>query len=190
MKKMIKDYVIEKELGSGCFGTAYLVRSQNNSKEYVIKESKYDLSSEDEKEDALREVQALITFNSEYIVKYIDSFFIGQKLYIVTEYCPGGDLFNFIRGYGNNIPENEIIRLFTQICKGLSVIHQKNLIHRDLKTSNIFLSKESGIKIGDFGLAKNIKLTYAKTCCGTQIYMVPELFKKDLHYGKKADIWS
>jgi NIMA (never in mitosis gene a)-related kinase len=111
------------------------------------------------------------------------------------EYCKNKDLRQYIEKHNNNkelIDEKEIIFIISEICNGLKAIHNENIMHRDLKPENIFISEDFTIKIGDFGIAKQINIfqnstTYAK---GTFEYMAPEMLQEKPKCNKKVDIWS
>ena len=117
--------------------------------------------------------------------------------YIVMEYADDGDLNKKIRQQKQKIskekyfPEEKILKYFYQICKGIEYIHSKNVIHRDIKSQNIFLTKNGTIKIGDFGIAKALTKTNsnAMTVIGTPYYFSPEIINGE-PYNYKTDIWS
>ena len=110
------------------------------------------------------------------------------------EYCDNKDLKSFINTHKNNnelINEEVIYNIILDICYGIKEIHSKNLIHRDLKPENLFISKDYKIKIGDFGISKQLinTVNYANTNKGTYNYMAPEIINGEKH-NKKVDIWS
>ena len=117
--------------------------------------------------------------------------------YIVMEYADDGDLNKKIKQHQNKksgekyFSEDTIIKYFYQICKGINYIHSKNIIHRDIKSQNIFLMKNGAIKIGDFGIAKALSKTNsnAMTVIGTPYYFSPEIINGE-PYNYKTDIWS
>lgn len=147
------------------------------------------------------------------ITQYIDSFFEKNTLYIVMEHADGGDLYMAIQSRKkkgdqlthNYYQEDEIMRIFIQISLGLNHIHNKNIIHRDIKTQNIFITKNGIIKIGDFGVARIFDLDKPSgsndaddnrdrkmnlmTIIGTPYYMSPELCENK-PYNFKSDVWS
>ena len=109
-------------------------------------------------------------------------------------YCENGDLRAYIDFYkkSNNkkISQDEIILILLEICKGLKEIHKRNIIHRDLKPENIFIDKDFKIKIGDFGIYKQLNKPkeYATSFQGTSNYLAPEILNK--RYNNKVDIWA
>lgn len=111
--------------------------------------------------EALNEIEIMGSLDSPYIVGYIDSFIDDQKIHIVLEYCPIGDLNAMIerqRQTGGKIVkpfvDNLIWKIFINICLGAQYLHSKNIIHRDLKSLNIFMLRENYAKIGDLGCFK------------------------------------
>ena len=110
------------------------------------------------------------------------------------EYCENGDLSKIILNKKEKnmlFSENEIINIFYGICKGLEYLHKNKIIHRDLKTMNIFLTKNNHIKIGDFGVSKILTNNniYVYTNVGTSYYLSPEICQNKL-YDEKSDMWS
>jgi len=145
-------------------------------------------------EEVKNESNILSSLNSKYVVKYFDSFIENNCLNIVMEYCDGGDLGIFLKQAlktGKFIPEEKIWKFFIQICLGLQYIHSKNILHRDLKTMNIFMIKENEqIRIGDLGVAKALNPnSFAKTFVGTPYYLSPEICEEK-PYNEKSDVWA
>ena len=188
---MIKEYKIEKKLGEGVYGIAYKVKKDNNY--YVLKQISLLGLTEPEKNDVKNEAKFLSKIKSKYVVKYCDSFEFDNKLNIVMEYCENGDLNTFIekrKKIRKKLEEDEILKIFIKILLGLADIHKMKIIHRDLKSLNVFLKKDNDIRIGDFGIAKLLDKTfYAKTFIGTPYYLSPEICK-DIPYNYKSDVWA
>jgi NIMA (never in mitosis gene a)-related kinase 1/4/5 len=107
------------------------------------------------------------------------------------DYADGGDLQTKVQCQRNYFPEFQIIDWFTQICLAIKYIHDRKIIHRDLKSQNIFLMRNNTIKLGDFGIAKCLSYTLeqAQTITGTPYYLSPEIVQSK-PYSFKSDIWS
>ena len=190
---MIKDYIIKERLGTGAFGIVYKVIKQSNNYPYVIKQIPLFGLTKKQINDAKLEAKILSSVKSIYIVRYYESFEENNYLNIVMEYCDGGDLSQFIEKNKENkkpLEENLIWNIFLKITIGLAALHKSKILHRDLKSLNIFLTKNLDIKIGDFGVAKILTTTgFAKTIIGTPYYLSPELCD-ELPYNDKSDVWA
>jgi serine/threonine protein kinase len=107
---------------------------------------------------------------------------------IQTEYCPGGDLDIFINK--NKLDDNLVIRFIDLLIESIYILHERGIIHRDIKTKNIFLfDDDKNLKIGDFGFIKKIDEDFMSTFCGSLNYLPPEI-KVGGRYKISADIWS
>ena len=185
-----KEYKIIKEIGKGGFSKVYKVKNEN--KEYAPKQIPLDNKKDEEK--IRREAKILSNIdNNEYIVKYYDSYKDEKSFYILMEYCEGIDLRELIEKYKNEgklMDEQLIYSIVLDICLGIKEIHKNNIIHRDLKPENIFRLNNNKIKIGDFGVAKQLDQNKksANSMYGTLNYVAPELLKGK--YNNKVDIWS
>ncbi|KAJ9532988.1 hypothetical protein QJQ45_018070, partial [Haematococcus lacustris] len=150
----------------------------------------------DDQSSALKEAQLLSQLDHPNIIGYKESFIDPKDgaLCIITTFCEEGDLFTRIskrRAANQFFSEHEIMDMFVQIASSLQYIHSKRILHRDLKTQNIFLSKGNIIKLGDFGISKVLEKTdqFATTVTGTPYYMAPEICTNQ-PYTFKSDIWS
>ncbi|XP_027629883.1 serine/threonine-protein kinase Nek5 [Tupaia chinensis] len=186
-------YDVIKAIGEGAFGKAYLAKGKLDSKQCVIKEINFAKMPIREKEASQKEVILLAKMKHPNIVTFFDSFQESSSLYIVMEYCDGGDLMRRInRQRGVLFSEDQILSWFVQISLGLKHIHDRKVLHRDIKAQNIFLSKNGMVaKLGDFGIAKvlNNTMELARTCVGTPYYLSPEICQNK-PYNNKTDIWS
>lgn len=185
---------VKNKLGQGNFGTVYKVFNKDDNNYYVIKKISIKGLNNEQLELIKNEANILSSLNNENIVKYYDSFIEGDSFIIVMEYCNGVDFryfINILKETGEYISEAIIYYFLKRICLGIKEIHKHKLIHRDLKPENIFLTNDMKVKIGDFGISKQLNniSEFAKTQCGTPIYMVPEILKGE-YYNFKADIWS
>ena len=190
---MIKDYIIKQTLGKGTYGIVYKVQKLNTNSIYVIKQIPLSGLSEKERNEVEQEAKILHSINSNYVVKYYDSFKENDNLNIVMEYCDGGDLNDFLiekKKLGQPLEEPFIWKIFIKITIGLADIHKLKILHRDLKTLNIFLKQNFDIKIGDLGVAKVLsKNNFARTVIGTPYYLSPEICEEK-PYNDKSDVWA
>ena len=196
----IRDYKIIKRIGFGASGLVYKVAKKNDptNKIYILKQIPY---SEPNLEETTKKVQSaqnealiLSKLSCKFIVKYYNSFIdCDNNLNIIMEYCDSGDLNSFIcnlKKENTYLTEEEIWHFFIQISLGLAYIHSKNILHRDLKPMNIFLTNKNQIKIGDLGVAKLLNTNAnASTCIGTPYYLSPEICKEK-PYNSKGDVWA
>uniref|UniRef100_A0A8C6U0L6 non-specific serine/threonine protein kinase n=1 Tax=Neogobius melanostomus TaxID=47308 RepID=A0A8C6U0L6_9GOBI len=144
-----------KKIGEGSFGKAILVKSKEDGHQYVIKEINISGMSSKERQESRKEVAVLANMSHPNIVQYKESFEEGGCLYIVMDYCEGGDLFKRINSQkGVLFTESQILDWFVQICLALKHIHDRKILHRDIKSQNIFLTKDGTVQLGDFGIAR------------------------------------
>ena len=192
---MSSNYKVIRLLGEGSFGKAFLCENQSTNLICVIKQIVVEGMNQKEKDDVFNEATILGKLDHQNIIKFFevfDSKIPKHTLNIVTEYADGGDLSEKIKSQNNKpFTESEILDYFTQICLALKHIHEKKIIHRDLKSGNIFLMKSGLVKLGDFGIAKGFKNTMdkAQTMVGTPYYLSPEILENK-PYDEKIDIWS
>ncbi|XP_069711869.1 serine/threonine-protein kinase Nek1 isoform X1 [Phaenicophaeus curvirostris] len=185
-------YIKVRKIGEGSFGKAFLVKAKENGQQYVIKEINISKMSNKEREESRREVAVLANMKHPNIVLYRESFEENGCLYIVMDYCEGGDLFKRINAQkGILFSEDQILDWFVQICLALKHIHDRKILHRDIKSQNIFLTKDGTIQLGDFGIARVLNSTaeLARTCIGTPYYLSPEICQNK-PYNNKSDIWA
>ena len=191
--KEIRGYKIIDELGTGSYGIVYKVIKENETKEYVLKQIPLKGLTKPEMKYIENESKFLSKLNSKYVVKYIDSFNEDNKLNIIMEYCNEGDLGKFLleqKKKLNHLSEELIWKLFLQISIGVAYLHSKKILHRDLKSFNIFLTDNLKVKIGDLGVAKKLeKGKFATTFIGTPYYLSPEICNNK-EYNNKSDVWA
>ena len=193
----INDYEIIKEIGKGSFSNVFLVKKKINQKEYALKKVNLSGMSTKERENAIKEVNFLAEIKDSNVIGYEESFYDNNMsiLYLVMEYASYGDLNKIITN--NNklkiyFSESELLNIYLQIASGLKAIHSKHIIHRDLKSANIFITQKNDLilKIGDFNVSKKIDYFNLKnTQTGTPYYASPEIWENK-PYDLKSDIWS
>lgn len=187
-------YQVEKSLGAGNYGEVSQVRSKKNGQLFVVKRIDLSQKSSAQQKEAENEVRTMSKLNHPNIVQFVEAFVENKALWIIMEHADGGDLENELLGYCNRkefVPEDKIMNIFIQIALGLRQLHKQHLLHRDLKSANVFMTTTGGVKLGDFGFAKQLNYTMAlaSTVCGTPYYFSPELCQR-LPYNNKSDVWS
>ena len=189
-------YKIIKNIGNGSYGSVFLAYNIFTKEKVAIK--KIYKSSEILLSDGIiiDEIEILKNLNHPDIVKIIEFYGTKEAYYIINEYCSGGELFDKAVNY---LSETQISVIFKQILSGLSYLHSKNIVHRDLKLENILISDKEyvevtgeeyyDIKIIDFGNARIFDSTITtNSIVGSSYYIAPEVFIKK--YNKECDLWS
>ncbi|CAI5757002.1 unnamed protein product [Candida verbasci] len=194
-----------KYIGKGEFSIAY--ECIFNNEKFAIKRSKKPLIGRLEKKAIYREIEALRILTSikendcenlkeqeegkEYLVYFIEAWDFNNYFYIMTEFCEGGTLFEFLEANKHyRLDEFRIWKILIELLTGLNFIHHKNYLHLDLKPANIFITFEGQLKIGDFGLATKLPILESDFDLEGDInYIAPELIN-DKIYTPFADIFS
>ena len=191
----IKDFKKEKIIGKGSFGSVYLVRRIADNQIYALKTVILDKLNKKEQENSVNEVRILASINHPNVIGYKEAFWEDKtsSLNIVMEYANDGDLQSKIikmRNEGGFFKESLIWEYSIQMIEGLKALHDKKIMHRDLKSANIFLFKENHqCKLGDMNVSKVIKEKVLLTQTGTPYYASPEVWR-DEPYSYKSDLWS
>ena len=190
----VSDFKIIKELGKGSYGTVYTVKSLLDSNIYVMKKIELSHLNPRQQVECYREVSILKKVSHKNIIKYYSSFLEKNILYIIMEYAELGDLYSLIKHYkkhSNFFSELDLWKISSEILSGLDYLHSHNIIHRDIKCLNLFITKDRHIKIGDLGVSafSSGVDNFHYTRVGTPLYISPELVKQK-PYDYKTDIWS
>jgi NIMA (never in mitosis gene a)-related kinase len=186
---------MQGKLGEGAFSVVYKVRRKEDGQDYAMKKMKIMGFSDRELNNCLNEVRILASIDDSHIVSYKDSFFdeLTQSFCIVSEYMDGGDLHHLISKHksANKLIEEKFVwRVAYHVLRGLSTLHKQNILHRDIKSANIFMTKDHKcIKLGDMNVSIVSANGMAKTQTGTPYYASPEVWK-ECPYSAKCDIWS
>ena len=190
----MSDFEILSELGYGSFGIVYKVRRKTDGITYALKKVNLNQLKPKEKENSLNEIRILASINNKNIIQYKESFFdkITNSLCLVMEYAECGDLEKKIsvrqkKNFYFN--EYQILNIIIQIIKGLKCLHDYKIMHRDIKSANIFLFNDNIVKIGDLNVSKILKNNLHNTQTGTPYYASPEVWDNK-SYDFKSDIWS
>ncbi|KIY43393.1 Pkinase-domain-containing protein [Fistulina hepatica ATCC 64428] len=191
-------------IGAGSFGKVYLGLNASNGLLMAVKQVELPTGSApniERKKSMLsaleREIELLQDLQHENIVQYLYSSFDNENLNIFLEYVPGGSVTALLHNYGAF--EEPLVKNFVrQILCGLVYLHERDIIHRDIKGANILVDNKGGIKISDFGISKkvedseclmNTNRMHRPSLQGSVFWMAPEVVKQSGH-TKKADIWS
>ena len=190
----MNNFELISKLGEGAYSTVYKVRRKADLKMYALKKVKLKNLSEKEKQNALNEIRILASIKSDHIITYKEAFIEEKEkiLCLVTEFANKGDLFQKITYYKQmqkSFEEKDIWTIFIQILQGLKCLHDHKILHRDLKSANIFLFNNNIAKIGDLNVSKVTKSGIGYTQTGTPYYASPEVWN-DEPYTSKSDIWS
>ena len=193
----LDNYEIIKEIGKGSFSIVYLVKKYSSQKEFALKKVNIVKLTSKERQNSLKEVNFLSEIKDPNVIGYEESFYDNDfsHLYLVMEYAPYGDLGKILqkrKKLKEYFTENDLLNIYLQISSGLKAIHAKQIIHRDLKSANIFITQYDDLvlKIGDFNVSKKIDyLNLKNTQTGTPYYASPEIWE-NRPYDFKSDIWS
>ena len=191
---IMNNFEIIDKLGDGAYSIVYKVKRKQDNNIYALKKVKLTGLSEKEKQNALNEVRILASVKSNFVISYKEAFIDEEdsSLCLVMEYADKGDLYQKISQFkkiGCLIEEIDIWRIFIQMTKGLKALHDLKILHRDLKSANIFLFSDGSAKIGDLNVSKVVYKGLGYTQTGTPYYASPEVWK-DQPYDSKSDIWS
>ncbi|KAJ7341509.1 hypothetical protein JRQ81_005694 [Phrynocephalus forsythii] len=193
----MEKYSVLKILGEGSFGRVILVHDKERNQKYAMKEIRLPKSVLGAEKSWNKSI-LLARMKHPNIVTFTESFEADGHLYIVMEYCDDGDLMGkIVEQRGKFFPEEKILNWFAQICLGVKYIHDKRVLHRDIKSKNVFVTQHGKVKLGDFGSALllsrqvifAVPIAYACSYVGTPYYVPPEIWE-NIPYNNKSDIWS
>ena len=190
----LADFEFGRVLGKGVFGSVIIVKRKQDQEIYAMKRVEISGLTKRELENSFNEVRLLASLNHKNVIGYREAFYDqnSQTLNIVMEFADDGDLSTKIKKSLKNkcyFDECTIWATLIQILEGLKYLHKSDIIHRDLKSANIFLTKKGIVKIGDLNVSKIIGKNMAITQTGTPYYASPEVWN-DHPYDYKCDIWS
>lgn len=183
-------YLFGPTLGDGEFATvkmAYNLRTRSYVaiKCFKARSGQYMMLDE----QIMREMMATKGLIHEHIIRTYEAILYGNRVFLVMEYCPHGDLRKYINRTGA-LTEDSSRQFFGQLCLGVQKMHNVDLVHRDLKLENILIDSNFKLKIGDLGCARRQMDKQLHTITGSYAYGAPELVRGDHYNGKKADVWS
>ncbi|CAM1506563.1 Fc.00g062040.m01.CDS01 [Cosmosporella sp. VM-42] len=191
----LQQYTLLEKLGKGHFAEVYLCVEKSTGMRYAVKIFTKHAGMEDRSktEGLQQEIGVLMGVSHPNVLCLKDTFNERDRVYLVLELAPEGELFNFIV-MKQKLSEDESRKLFVQLFQGIKYLHERNIVHRDIKPENILLvDKNLHVKLADFGLAKIIgEESFTTTLCGTPSYVAPEILAdtKQRKYTKAVDVWS
>ncbi|KNE68374.1 CAMK protein kinase [Allomyces macrogynus ATCC 38327] len=187
-------YDLGSKLGKGAFGTVRLVTDRATREVFACKTIHKKMRGGASMDQIAREVEIMKRIRHRHVVQLREVYETPQKIYIVMEYCNGGELVKKVQ-LTNSIEEKDIKLVIKRLASVIGYLHDHGIVHRDIKPENILLSTSDpndpyNIKVSDFGLAAFTgggKLM--ENVCGTPTYMAPEVVA-GLGYSQQCDIWS
>ena len=194
-EKQVGDYLLNEEIGSGGFAKVVLGTHIPTGEKVAVKimDKEQILSDELNKERVLSEIAILKIVRHNNIIKLYEVMETPQKIFLVMEYCDGGELFDYIVSK-QHLSEKQACLFFQELIDALTYLHSQNIVHRDVKPENILLEnfgKSMTCKLIDFGISRTYTLDkLISTPCGTASYAPPEMHRGEEYYGLLSDVWS
>uniref|UniRef100_A0A673LA88 Maternal embryonic leucine zipper kinase n=1 Tax=Sinocyclocheilus rhinocerous TaxID=307959 RepID=A0A673LA88_9TELE len=189
--ELLKHYEVYETIGSGGFAKVKLGRHILTGEKVAIKiMEKKDLG--DDLPRVKIEIEAMKNLSHQHVCRLYHVIETSSKIYMVLEYCPGGELFDYIIAK-DRLSEEETRVFFHQIISAMAYVHSQGYAHRDLKPENLLIDEDHNLKLIDFGLCAKPKggLGFELlTCCGSPAYAAPELIQGKAYIGSEADVWS
>jgi len=189
----LEDYIIGKQIGQGAYATVAFGLHKESSKKVAIKiYEKYKLLDPQRRKSVRCEIRLMERLRHPNIVVFHEALDTPKQIYLVMDFVGGGSLHHFLKKRPNRRTDDPLAkRLFFQVCQGIRYLHDRHIVHRDVKLENLLLDEQGTVKIIDFGFSTIVppgkKL---KIFCGTPSYMAPEIVARKEYAGFCADIWA
>lgn len=185
-------YELKRELNHGYFGRVYEAEEMTTRYKWAIKIIEKRRLNDRQRQNVLNEVNIMRQLNHKNIIRLKDFFDLQLHYVLVMELMLGGDLFERLEKQ-TNFTEEDARDIIAQVAEGIKYMHDRNVAHRDIKIENLMFQSPNSrvIKIGDFGLAKQlVNDSNTTTPCGTKEYMAPEMLEGTQLYSKRVDVWA
>lgn len=188
---LLKYYDLHETIGTGGFAKVKLARHLLTGEKVAVKIMD-KIALGDDLPRVQTEIKAMKSLSHQHVCRLYHVIETSKKIFMILEYCPGGELFDYIIAK-DRLTEDEARIFFRQIVSAVAYIHREGYAHRDLKPENLLIDEDRNLKLIDFGLCAKPKggLDYhLMTCCGSPAYAAPELIQGKAYIGSEADIWS
>ncbi|XP_072011216.1 maternal embryonic leucine zipper kinase [Engystomops pustulosus] len=189
--ELLKYYELHETIGTGGFAKVKLATHLLTGEKVAIKIMDKE-SLGDDLPRVKTEIDAMKNLSHQHVCRLYHVIETPKKIFMALEYCPGGELFDYIIAK-DRLTEEEARVFFRQIVSAVAYIHSQGYAHRDLKPENLLIDEDQNLKLIDFGLCAKPKggMDYhLMTCCGSPAYAAPELIQGKAYIGSEADIWS
>lgn len=185
----LADFEIGKKLGAGKFGNVYMAREKSSKYIVALKVlRKSQLLRASVEHQLRREIEIQSHLRHEHILRMYGYFFDNNRIYLILEFSPGGELYKRLQAKGH-FDEKTSAKMIVELASALSYCHKKNVIHRDIKPENLLIGARGETKIADFGWSVHAPTSRRNTMCGTLDYLPPEMVEGREH-DEKVDVWS
>ncbi|PKC59222.1 Pkinase-domain-containing protein [Rhizophagus irregularis] len=183
--RSVGNYALEDTLGEGTYGKVKLATHKLTGQKVAIK-----IIPKLHAENLTREIHHHRYLHHPNIISLLEVIPTETEIYMVLEYCEGGELYDFLVERGR-LRENLARKMFGQLCRAVKYCHDRRVVHRDLKLENILLDAYNNIKLGDFGFTRECESKkLLETICGSTGYSAPEMLLAKKYSGLEVDIWS